>query len=72
MNAHQRRVARRKKGIRPPYTCIWCSHTNISLGTCGGCGEWLRPLIEAKLGDLAGKAYDKGFKLEVELVPKEK
>ena len=68
MNAHQRRKARRALGIRPPYTCIWCHAKVLAIGKCPGCGEMLKPIGEVRVMDLAGKAYDKGLRIDFKIV----
>lgn len=72
MNAHQRRVRRRKMGIRPPYTCLWCSASLPTWDAPCGCPKGARlrkPFLDMTLYDLAGGAWERGLELTFDIVP---
>jgi hypothetical protein len=73
VNAHQRRKYRRQRGIRPPYTCLWCRLAGKeiqlpSLGKeCPGCGTLAKPLADWGVEALAQAANKRGYTLQLTL-----
>lgn len=80
MNAHQRRKRRRALGMRPPYTCLWCSAPLPTWDAPCKCrpgnGRTIQPRIRKRpsdmtLHDLAGAAWDRGLDMTFEIVPRD-
>lgn len=74
MNAHQRRIRRRRKGIRPPYRCLWCLTDLPTWDAPCPCKPLGRPrklVGDMTVEQLARGAWERGLEFRFDIRPVE-